>query len=331
MRRIARLLSASLLLSRGALAEPLPATAPRVSVLDPGPTDRAIAERLFSELGSEGYAVEWSRSADSPCDSPRTPGPHEHDERAWVRLDPERPDVPADRSFVCYQSATGRLLGSSARSSSGDPSTLAISTVEVLNGLRRSASVPSSTREPVELQVRAHARGASASLFAGGTFAFSPLGLPPLLGANVALRSGVDGELSLVYDAFVTLRSAELERADRRLEVRAAWLRIGPRLSWTVSMLNIDGSLLAGPAFLWATADAQQPLVGSADSTGAGLLSLGFGVEIPRHAPFFLRVSATGSVLFPRVSIETGRDEVPAWCFIETSLGLGLRWSDSTD
>jgi hypothetical protein len=327
MPRVVRLISAWWLLARAALGQ-TPPTAPRVSLIDPGPADRAVAERLSSELRSEVYAVEWSEGADFPCDSPSSAPSSERDERAWVRVDSELPGAPADRSFVCYRSATGRLLGSSARSSNGDPATLAISTVEVLNGLRSSSRVPPSPREPVESQI-SPADGAASSLFAGGTFAFSPLGLPPLLGANVALRSGIDGPFSLVFDTFVTLRSAEIERPDRRIDVRAAWLRIGPRLSWPASSLDVDGSLLAGPAFVWTTADAERPLIGSADGAGAFILSLALGAEIPRRSPVFLRVSVSGSVLVPRVSIETGRDAVRAWAFVETSLGLGLRWSDA--
>jgi hypothetical protein len=330
MQRLARLTSALLLLSKAAPCEPSPGAAPSVSLLEPRPSDRAVSERLMSELSSEGYSVERSGSTSTPCDSPRSRETEPPVESVWIRIEWETFDGPADRTFVCYRSPAGRLFDASARASNSDPATLAISTVETLNGLRSSATVPSpapsGARAPVVREAPPPSHFVASSVFAGGTFAFSPLGLPPLLGSSATLGSGISDHVSIAYDGFVTWRPAEIERPDRRIEARAAWIRIGPRLSWSASLFDVDGSLLAGPAFFWTEADAEPPRVGSADSTAACLVSLGLGVEVPRRSRFFLRVAALGSVLLPRVAIEAGDEDVPAWLFVETSLGLGFRW-----
>jgi hypothetical protein len=56
-------------------------------------------------------------------------------------------------------------------------------------------------------------------------------------------------------------------------------------------------------------------------------VALGVGAELPRRSVVFLRVAAQGSLLVPRVTVETGNEDVPAWVFVETSLAVGLRWS----
>jgi hypothetical protein len=329
MPRIVRVFTALSLLSLEAGAETRE-PAPRVALLTPPPAHREVAERLASELSSEGYGVEWSSSTSSPCDSPSYFDSEPGVERVWIRLEPTAPETPVTHAFVCYRGAAGRLLGASAHAPSAEPATLALSTIETLNGLRSSAEVPAQSPKPVASKAPAAPRVTS-SLSAGGTFAFSPFDLAPLLGASATLRSGVGDYFSLVYDGFVTLRPAELDGVDRRIDAAAAWMRIGPSLSFSLSMLTVDGSLLAGPAFFWATADTEPPLVGTTDFTGAGVITLALGVEVPRSSAFFLRVGALGSVLLPRVTIETGSENVPAWMFLETSLRIGVRWPQAPD
>jgi hypothetical protein len=302
---------------------PSPRSTPVVELFVPSETDRAAATRLASELLSEGYAVEW-REGPSPCESPSLDA-RERDERVWIRFAGAREDAHALGTSVCYRSVSGRLFSAQASAPNGDAATLALSTVEAVNGLRSGPVLAASTPEATPPEVSAEPT--HSSLSAGAGFVFAPPELPPLLGPRLELVSGITSHLSIAFDGFVSLHASEIERVDRRIEVRAAWTRVGPSLSVPFSIANVDVSLLGGPAFVWTQADTVAPLLGSEDSTAAGILALGVGAELPRRSLVFLRVAAQGSLLVPRVTVETGEGDVPAWVFVETSLAVGLRWS----
>lgn len=336
MKRTTRIVGFLLLFAPKAWGEPASRRAPPVSLLVPTPTDQVAAERLVSELLSEGYAVEMHPATmPSPCDmsapsklllTTQFDGPFEA--RLWIRLGPTDEGAPSQRTFICYQRDDGRLLRASAHAPNGDVATLALSTVEALNGLR-SDPVSAGNPEPIELAVTPPKEPAPSSLSAGASFAFLSTELRPLLGPRFELQAWKNEYFSIVGDIFATLRASEIERADRRIDLCLGWLRFGPRLSAPLSVFGVDVSLLGGPALVWTTAEARAPLVGSADSATVGMVSLGVGVEVPRRSALFLRVGARGSALVPSVTIETGDGETPAWLFVETSLGIGLRWSDA--
>ncbi len=304
------------------LAVPSPRSMPTVSLVVPSEIDRGAATRLASELLSEGYAVEWQEGL-SPCEA-SDGGDSEQEERVWIRFVPASEGTANLRTLVCYRSASGRLFRAQASASNGDSATLALSTVEAVNGLR---SGPVGTSGSLEGTPREAPSSLPPSSFsAGAAFVFAPPDLPPLLGPRLELASAITSHLSLAFDGFVSVRASEIERVDRRIEVCTAWARVGPRLGGPFSVANVDASLLAGPAFVWTQADAVAPLLGSQDSTAAGIVTLGIGAELPRRTVAFLRVAAQGSLLLPRVTVETGNGAIPAWIFVETSLAVGLRW-----
>ncbi len=309
--------------SAEAAAVPSPRSMPTVSLVVPSEVDRGAATRLASELLSEGYAVEWQEGL-SPCEA-SDGGDSEQEERVWIRLVPASESTPNLATFVCYRSASGRLFRAQASAANGDSATLALSTVEAVNGLRSGPVSVSASMEATPPE--GPASHVPSSFSAGAEFVFAPPDLPPLFGPRLELASGITSHLSLAFDGFVSVHASEIDRVDRRIEVRTAWARVGPRLSAPFSVASVDASLLAGPAFVWTVADAVAPLLGSQDSTAAGIVTLGVGAELPRRTVVFLRIAAQGSLLVPRVTVETGDGEIPAWFFVETSLAVGLRWS----
>ena len=56
------------------------------------------------------------------------------------------------------------------------------------------------------------------------------------------------------------------------------------------------------------------------------MVSFGLGLEAPRSTTLFLYVSTRATLLLPRVEVRTGEDDLPFWFFVETGLGVGLRW-----
>jgi hypothetical protein len=325
-------LLAVVLLVSGAQAEP------KVSIQYDSEERLEAAERLYSELASEGYAVEIDTgSAASPCDSSGARPPSvPHDSTAWIRLtsDPARPDTVL--ASICYLGALPFLQQATSSAPSSDARTLAVATAEALNGLRskmpltvesapppRALEAPSSATEPTP-----SARGPVNSLVLGMALALNLPDYPAMPGASLRAALGARVNASLVVEAFVPTRGAELSGAGVTATVRTAWLRVGPRIGGELGDFELWGAVLAGPAVTWATAIAQAPRIGTADVSLGVLLSAAGALEYPRKNPVFASLSASASALLPQLRLRLGDDSRRprgAWP-VDASVGVGARW-----
>jgi hypothetical protein len=302
---------------------------------------REAAERLLSELESEGYRVELETGAElSPCD----PGGSalvtlQHGTKAWIRVAPSPTGDDTVVASVCYLGALPFLQQASSSAARSDPDALAVTTAEALNGLR--ARLPPLVAEPAAPRPRSDlarriepATPALPRLRLVNGIGLGPAVLlalpdhPPALGASLRMTLGVGASSALALDAFFPTTGAELRSLDVTATVRTAWLRLGPRLHLTTGDFLFAGAALAGAAVTWATAVARPPRVGTTDVATGALFSLSASAEYPRATPLYASASASMSVLWPGVRVKLGSDATaPRGAFpLEASMGLGARW-----
>jgi hypothetical protein len=304
--------------------------------------EREIAERLVSELSSEGYVVE-SRAADepTPCDASGAKlvsiGAGA---KAWIRLG-EDASGETVVATICYLGSLPFLQQASSSAPKSDPRKLALAAVEALNGLR--SKVPPPAPEPEHGAARDAApeapdtKNSAASrdeatlrnaVMVGGAVVLGVPDFPVVPAVTTSANLGITPSTALLVDALWPVGGAELESADVVATVRTAWLRIGPRLGWGTGDFALSGAALAGPALTWATAVAHPPKAGAADVTAGVVISLKALVEYPRRTPIFALASASASALLPAVRVkldESVSEPLGAFPF-EASIGLGVRW-----
>jgi len=298
-----------------------------------------VAQRLESELESEGYGVEITPGASgSPCDANGArEGTVTRDTRAWVRLgaSPAGDDVVV--ASICYLGALPFLQQATSSAPSSEPRQLAVATAEALNGLR--SKLPpilgesSAVAVPRDTPPSAGAKPAFSnpmvnSAAVGMALLLNLPDYPATLSAVLRATLGISSRAGLVIDALLPTTGSELESSLVTATVRTAWLRVGPRLGWEPGDFYLSGALLAGPAITWANAVARGPRIGTADVSPGAVISLATLVEYPRRTPIFACASVSASALLPGTRVELG-DEGPApqgsWP-IEASFGFGARW-----
>jgi hypothetical protein len=297
-----------------------------------------LAERLASELGSEGYATEITRGAEvSPCEANGGRlGTVSRDTKAWVRLAASPEDGEKIVASICYLGALPFLQQASSSAPRSEPRQLAVETTEALNGLR-SKLPPIVGESPARIAPRDTAPAVGVNVdSAGGSANSAVLGLavlrnlpdhPAMLGATLRTTLGIGSRAGLTLDAFVPVTGSELESSLVTATLRVAWLRLGPRLGFEPGGFYVSGALLAGPAISWAEAVARAPRIGTADVSVGALLSAAVLVEYPRRAPVFACASASASALLPGSRVDLGDPAPPRGSWpIEASLGLGARW-----
>jgi len=300
---------------------------------------REIAQRLVSELESEGYSAEITQDAGaSPCEANgERLGTVSRETKAWVRLarSPEVGDKVV--ASICYLGALPFLQQATSSAPSSEPRQLAVETAEALNGFRsklppivgESPALPA----PADSAPSAAVKGAPShrivnSAVVGMALLLDLPDYPATLGAMLRTTLGIGPRVGLTLDAMVPTTGSDLESPLVTATVRTAWLRLGPRLGWELGELYLSGALLAGPAITWANAVARAPRIGTADVSLGALVSLAALVEYPRQASVFACASASASALLPGSRVALG-DAEPAprgsWP-IEASLGFGARW-----
>jgi hypothetical protein len=312
-----------------------------VSIQYTGETQREFAERLASELTSEGYAVESNATDEpTPCDvngaklmSVGTGA------RAWIRLGEEPQGGETVVATICYLGALPFLQQASSSAPKSDPRMLALAAVEALNGLRSKVPplAPEKEREapkavqpvaPVTKEPSARTEALQNSVTLGGAVMLNAPEFPVVPAVTTGANLGITRSSAILVDALFPVGGAELESPDVTATVRTAWFRMGPRLRWAAGDVDISGALLAGPAVSWATADARAPYVETADVTAGAVVSLEAIVEYPRRTPIFAVAGVSASALLPGIHVKLDESvPEPLGAFpLEASLGLGARW-----
>ncbi len=291
-----------------------------------------VGERLGAELQSAGYQV---HAADAVSDAACAPQSaiarslESYGESAWVQISGS--ETASQLSvLLCYRDQTGHLSQSLLEIAPSEVDRGALASVEALNGLRAAPPpAPIATRAPVKIEPRRARPALHNAVTAGATIVFDPLGIGPILGVTGGLASGISRRLSLNLDAFAPVRAHRLVRTDRTLAVDVAWLRAGPSLSWPLWIANVNASLSAGPALLWADSHAQAPLIGSARRSTAFVVSAGGALELPRDTAWFLRAYYEVGTILPRINIATSSTDTEHLGPLLFQLGatLGIRWS----
>jgi hypothetical protein len=314
-----------------------------VSIQYTGETQREFAERLVSELSSEGYVVESKAVEEpTPCDvngaklvSVGTGA------RAWIRLGEDPAGSETVVATICYLGALPFLQQASSSAPKSDPRMLALAAVEALNGLRSKvpAHSPEEAREappaeqpavPVTKKTSERAEDAAPrnSVTLGGAVMLNAPEFPVVPAFITGANLGIAPSAALSIDALLPVGGAELESPDVTAKVRTAWFRLGPRLHWAAGDFDISGALLAGPAVSWATAEARAPLAGTTDVTAGAVVSVKTNIDYPRRTPIFAFLGASASALLPGIRVKLdGSVSEPLGAFpLEASVGLGARW-----
>jgi hypothetical protein len=299
-----------------------------------------LAQRLLSELESEGYRVQITADASPlPCEAGGAPPlTVARDAKAWIRLKAGPTGDDTVVASICYLGALPFLQQAAASAPSSAPQTLAVATAEALNGLRsklppvvgessRPVRPDDSRSGPARPEPATHVVSGVAL---GAAVLFELPDFPPAPGVVLRATLGVTSWAALTFDTFVPIRGAELESAEVTASVRTAWFRAGPRIGGGLGDVDLSGALLAGPALTWAEAVARAPRVGTADVSPGAILSLAAFVEYPRRTTLFACAAASASVLLPGSRVGLGASvPAPRGSFpVEASLGLGLRWGD---
>ena len=314
-----------------------------VSIQYASETEREVAERLVSELSSEGYSVE-ARAIDepTPCDANGarlvSVGA---DARAWIRLSEDPAGSDAVVATICYLGALPFLQQASSSAPRNDPRKLALAAAEALNGLRSKVPppAPEPARTPAEARpsappitqqtvTRSNAAPLENSVTLGGAMLKNAPDFPIVPALTTGATLGISSSMALLVDALWPVGGAEVASADVTATVRTAWLRLGPRMRFAAGDFELSGALLAGPALSWATAVAEPPLAGGADVTAGAVLSFKALVEYPRRGSIFAQASASASALLPGVQVKLGpeaSEPLGAWP-LEASVSLGVRW-----
>lgn len=300
-----------------------------------------VAQRIASELVSEGYATELRPGTDpSPCDpaGARLVSVAQGT-KAWIRL---RTDPPGSDTFVasiCYLGALPFLQQAAPSAPRSAPSELALATAEALNGLRSKlpplVAAPEGVAthveppKPSERPPEPAPHGVENDVVVGSTFVSNLPDFPLSPGVFTRATLGVTRAAGLALDAFFPTSGRELSSSEVTATVRTAWLRLGPRLGGPLGDFELSAAALAGPAVTWATAVATPPRVGTADVSTGAILSLAAFVEYPRATPVFASLSASASALLPGAKVDLGDDDPPRGSFpVEASIGFGVRWGD---
>jgi hypothetical protein len=314
-----------------------------VSIQYTGDEQQEFADRLVSELSSEGYAVE-SRAVDEP--TPCDPNGAKlvsvgASARAWIRLSEDPQGGETVVATICYLGALPFLQQASSSAPKSDPRKLALAAAEALNGLRSKVPLPEPESESKaapaapavqDLRKETIVRTAPATLensvMLGGSLMLNAPEFPIVPGVTTGASLGVTRSATLLVDALWPVSGAELESPEVTAKVRTAWLRVGPRLRWAAGDFDLSGALLAGPALSWATAVAEPPRAGTADVTAGAVLSVKTLAEYPRRTAIFAFASASASALLPGVRVKLdGSVSEPLGAFpLEASIGLGARW-----
>ncbi len=336
-----RLLVALLAFAASTLAKSAHAAAVSVTIDYGDESRRELADRLASELSSEGYAVELRAAGEpSPCDPTGARLVSvQAGARAWIRLSEDAKDGETVVASICYLGAIPFLQQASSSAPHTDPRKLALATAEALNGLR--SKVPPVTPDPARAMlpaephpeprqplVAAERATPENSVMAGGAVMANVPGFPTVPAVTTSASLGITRSSALVFDALWPVVGAELTSPEVTASVRTAWLRIGPRLRWAAGDFDLSGAVLAGPALSWATAVADAPRIGAADVTAGAVFSVMTLVEYPRRAPIFAALALSASALVPEVRVkldESVSEPRGAWP-VTASLGLGARW-----
>ena len=292
-----------------------------------------IGERLGAELQSAGYQVHAADEVSDAACSPQSSiarSLESYGESAWVQISGS--EAASQLSvLLCYRNEAGHLTQSLLQIAADDVDRGALASVEALNGLRAEPAptpIAAAPCRPVKVESVQPPPAAHHALTAGAAVVFDPLGIGPILGATGGLEAGISQRLSLNLDAFAPVRAHRLERADRTLQVDVAWLRFGPSLSSPLWITNVNASLSAGPALVWADSHAQAPLIGSARRSTAFVISAGGALELPRDATWFLRAYYEVGTILPRINIATSPTDTEHLGPLLFQLGatLGIRW-----
>jgi hypothetical protein len=303
------------------------------------------ARRVASELASEGYTVETGSIPElSPCDPN---GPKlitiSRGTKAWIRLaaDPTDPDKVV--AFICYLGAQPLLQQAAPSAPRSEGEQLALAAAEALNGLRvrlpplqnepERAARPVD-KKPIEDEPRPapapRSRPVSNGLVLGTGLVRNFPDFPTTPGITGRGTLGVVPSVGLVIEVFVPTTSGELASEAMTARIRTSWIRVGPRLNWTLGDFELSGAVLAGPALTWATAVAAPPRAGTADLATGAIVTLGASLQYPTSSAIFGSASLSGSALLPGARVNLG-DDSPAprgYWPVDASIGLGVRWGE---
>lgn len=284
-----------------------------------------LVARLASELRSNGYSVRFepfdparrcTSASGAPADS-------------WISLAPD-PEQPASViTTLCFGGA--KLV---TRGPRADPARFAVATAEALNGLRaKPLAIPERTLPGPESGAldqgaeRRDTEAARSSLELAQALVIDPGGFPLLWGASLDAELAVSRSFSLVGGGFFPITRPELASSEVSLTTGVAFARAGAALHLATSTVVVSASLTAGPAFTWASADAEAPRVGGSASTVSAIGSAGLRLDYPARGQVFAAAQARASLLLPAIRFAVAGAEArtlgPA--LLETSLGVGLR------
>lgn len=296
-----------------------------VSVLSSGAELEPLLSRLESELTTGGYTVRVELATMQPA---CTSGSNE----AWVSIavDPENSEFAL--ATVCSRGATATTRGPRA-----DPARFAVTAAEALNGLHAapiaSAPRPSEPQNAAaiaplapthDLAVR---RGRVAFSLAE-TLVLDPRGFPALWGTSLDAEWTFASRFALLLGGFVPISRAELSSAEADLHAGVAFARAGVSYREELGEFGLSGSLTAGPAWIWVSADANAPRVGGRASTVSALGSVGAELTYPARGRVFALARCRATLLLPAgrfiLPNEPSRTLGPA--LIEVSLGIGARF-----
>jgi hypothetical protein len=325
----------------GASAARTAGASERVSISYGEPSLQPFAERLASELGSDGYAVAVVQGGDpSPCEQPAVGAASAGSsaDAAWVRLAFDPAGGDAVIASICFRSTVSLLQRVAARGTRAEPERFALTTAEALNGLRAQVPLVSTRAAVADRAAVPPAATPSASPStapAENSVALSQTalldlgGFPVLWGVGLHAQLGVTPALRLTIESFAPISAAELANQQAQVQTRLTWLRAGVEARLTQGAARLGCSLLAGPALSWATAEAEPPYIGAADVALSGLITLAGSVEYPSNSPVFVLGAARFSTLLPGVRVAVGGDTshtLGPW-LAEASLGVGVRWA----
>ncbi len=290
-----------------------------------------VGSRLGAELQSAGYQVyKAEATADAACapNSALARSLESYGQSAWVQVSGTE-DATQLSVLLCYRDQTGHLSRSVLEIAPSDVDRGALASVEALNGLRAEPE-PVAPCAPCRVVTTASRPPIHNAFTAGVAIVFDPRGIGPITGVSAGLKSGVIRRLSLDLEAFAPVRAHRLERPDRTIDVDMAWLRAGPSIRWPLWIANVNASLAAGPALVWADSRTQPPLIGTARRRTGFVISAGGGLELPRDAAWFLRAYYEVGALLPRINIATSPTDTEHLGPLLFQLGatLGVRWSN---
>lgn len=332
--------TAVFLLASALLVTPPAWAGDRVSITYSGVELRPVAERLASELRTDGHAVTIAENEEpSPCENPlASSGPS--DAAAWVRLTNDPGDGDGMIASICVRSTVALLERVSSRGDRAQPERFALATAEALNGLRAQVPVLSSREAPsvatssadgapLTESTSADAMTRSDNQLSLAQTAWLDLAdLPPLWGGALAAELAVSDRVHVAFDTFIPISSIELTHEDTLVTLRAAWVRSGLGLRWEAGDARVGASLLGGAAITWARAEASAPRVGAADAKLGALVTLGATLEYPSRSRIFLLAAARASGIFPavRVAVASDTSKTLGPLLAEGALGVGLRF-----